>query len=193
MAYKRIIQLTLSIPFRKVYLTPLCIKSFRINEQISDAPAVRLIDFEGEQLGIVGIEKARELAREAGVDLVEVSPKAKPPVCRIMDYGKHLYEQKKADKKQKRLQKQTEVKGIRVTLRISEHDMQTKIKQAKGFLEEGNLVKFSLIFKGREHSHSELGFKKFEKFIDELKEVATIDTVPKKQGSKLMMILAPKN
>lgn len=151
-----------------------------------------MIDAEGEQLGIVGIEKARQLAEEAGFDLVEVSPKAKPPVCRIMDYGKHLYEQKKADKKQKKAQKQTEVKGIRISLRIGEHDMQTKIKQAKKFLEAGNLVKFSLIFKGREHAHTELGYEKFEKFIDELKDVATIDTAPKKQGSKLMMIMAPK-
>lgn len=109
-----------------------------------------------------------------------------------MDYGKHLYEQKKADKKQKKSQKQTEVKGIRISLRIGEHDMQTKIKQAKKFLEAGNLVKFSLIFKGREHAHTELGYEKFKKFVDELKDVATIDTDPKKQGSKLMMIMAPK-
>jgi translation initiation factor IF-3 len=109
-----------------------------------------------------------------------------------MDYGKHLYEQKKADKKQKKSQKQTEVKGIRISLRIGEHDMQTKIKQAKKFLEAGNLVKFSLIFKGREHAHTELGYEKFKKFVDELNDVATIDTDPKKQGSKLMMIMAPK-
>jgi translation initiation factor IF-3 len=109
-----------------------------------------------------------------------------------MDYGKYLYEQKKAEKKQKKGQKQTEVKGIRISLRIGDHDLQTKIKKAKGFFDSGNLVKFTLIFKGREHAHTDLGYQKFEQIIDELKEIATIDTAPKKQGSHLMMILAPK-
>lgn len=123
---------------------------------------------------------------------MEVSPLAKPPVCKIMDYGKHLYKQKKIDKAQKKSQKQTEVKGIRISLRIGEHDFQTKIKKASKFLAAGNLVKVTLLFKGREHAHMEMGEEKLQKFIDVLDDIATIDTPPKRQGSKMMMILAPR-
>src|SRR6056300_544576 len=105
----------------------------------------------------MGTDKARSLAKAAGLDLVEVSPNTNPPVCKIMDYGKHLYKKKKADQAHKKAQKQTEVKGVRITLRISDHDLKTKIRQAEKFLAQKNLVKISLMFKGRELAHVGLG------------------------------------
>ncbi len=140
----------------------------------------------------MGLEKAKQLAKEAGLDLVEVSPQTHPPVCKIMDYGKHLYKQKKQDQAQRKSQKQTEVKSIRVSLRTGEHDIETKVRQAEKFLKERNLVKISLIFRGREVTHSELGFEKLKVMIERLEEVAEVDTPPKRQGNNLMMILAPK-
>lgn len=132
------------------------------------------------------------MAAEVGQDLVEVSPTAHPPVCKIMDYGKHLYKQKKQDQAQKKAQKQTEVKVIRIGIRTESHDLNVKIKRAEKFLKSRNLVKISLIFKGREAAHPELGFEKLEKFRESLEEIADVDTAPKRQGNNLMMILAPK-
>lgn len=141
--------------------------------------------------GIMGLDKARKMAEEQGQDLVEVSPNTHPPVCKIMDYGKHLYKQKKIDKAQKNKQKQTEVKNIRIGMRTEEHDLMTKVRRAEKFLKDRNLVKISLIFRGREVTHPELGFKKLEKVIEALEEIAMVDTPPKRQGNNLMMILAP--
>lgn len=141
----------------------------------------------------MGTDKARSLASQVGFDLVEVSPQANPPVCKIMDYGKHLYKMKKTDQAQKKSQKQTEVKGVRITLRISDHDLQTKVKQAERFLGQKNLVKISLMFKGRELAHTDLGFEKLEKIKEILSEIAIIEMEPKRQGNTLIMILSPKN
>jgi len=152
-----------------------------------------LIDHEGEQKGIMGLDKAKKLAKQAGLDLVEVSPQANPPVCKIMDYGKHLYKMKKSDQAHKKAQKQTEVKGVRITLRISDHDLKTKIKQAERFLGQKNLVKVSLMFKGRELAHTDLGFEKMGKIKEILAETASVDMEPKRQGNTLIMILSPKN
>lgn len=151
-----------------------------------------MIDHQGEQKGIMGIEKAMKLAQNTSLDLVEVSPMATPPVCKIMDYGKHLYKHKKLDQAQKKAQKQTEVKGVRLSLRTGEHDLQTKLRQAERFLSKKNLVKFSLILKGREFAHQDLAFKKMEDVKERLSEVADVDTPAKKQGNHLMMILSPK-
>jgi translation initiation factor IF-3 len=166
------------------------IKTFRINHSIK-SPTIRLIGHEGEQHGIMGLSKAKAMAKEVGQDLVEVSPTAHPPVCKIMDYGKHLYKQKKQDQAQKKAQKQTEVKVIRIGIRTEEHDLNTKVKRAEKFLKERNLVKISLIFKGREAAHAELGYEKLKQLTAALEEVAVIDTPPKRQGNNLMMILAP--
>lgn len=141
----------------------------------------------------MGLSKALELAKAGGSDLVEVAPVAKPPVCKIMDYGKHLYRQKKQEQKQRRLNKQTEVKGIRISLRTSDHDLETKANQARRFFKERNLVKVSLVFRGREHAHQELGYQKMKQFIDYLGDEVTVEQEPKKQGNNLMMILAPAN
>jgi len=151
-----------------------------------------LIDEKGDQKGIMGLEKAISLAKSVSLDLVEVSPNVTPPVCKIMDYGKHLYKHKKIDQAQRKAQKQTEVKGVRLSLRTGEHDLQTKLRQAQKFLSKKNLVKFSLILKGREFAHQDLAFKKMEEVKERLSEVADVDTEPKKQGNHLMMILSPK-
>lgn len=167
------------------------IKQFRINEQIK-AGAIRLIDDEDNQLGLMGTDKARQLATEKGLDLVEVSPNTHPPVCRIMDYGKHVYKQKKLDQAQRKSQKQTEVKGIKLSLRTDDHDLMTKVKQAQRFLKDKNLVKVALVFKGRENTHAELGYAQLKKFTEMLALDAIVDTPPKRQGSNLMLILGPK-
>lgn len=166
------------------------IKQFRINHAIK-SPTIRLIDSDGDQKGIMGLDKAKGLAKDQNLDLVEVSPQAHPPVCRIMDYGKHLYKQKKIDQAHKKSQKQNEVKTVRLTIRTDLHDLQTKAKMAERFLNDKHLVKISLIFKGREITHFELGEEKLNQFIEMLSEVATVDTPPKRQGNHLMAILAP--
>ena len=167
------------------------IKKFKINDQIK-SPTVRLIDADAEQRGIMGTEKARQLAKASELDLVEVSPNAHPPVCRIMDYGKHMYKQKKIDQNHRKMQKQTEVKGIRVSLRTGTHDLETKAKQAQKFFKDRNLVKVSLVFRGREIIHGDIGREKLVQFQEMLSDVADVDTPIKKQGNNLMMILAPK-
>jgi len=131
------------------------------------------------------------LAQEAGLDLVEVAPKANPPVCKILDYGKYLYKQSKQDQKQKRGQKQTEMKGIRITFRINEHDLQTKRKQAEKFLKKNNSVKVTMMFKGREAAYSDLAKTKLDLFYNSLQDVAHMEVAPKKQGNTMFMILVP--
>lgn len=139
----------------------------------------------------MGIDKARALAKEEGLDLVEVSPTVHPPVCKIMDYGKYLYRQKKLDQKHKAMQKSREVKGIRLSLRTDIHDLEVKLNKTREFLGEGNSVKFALIFRGREVTHYDLGLAKMLFLRDSLKEEAKVDQEPKKQGHTLIMILSP--
>lgn len=153
---------------------------------------MRLIsEEEGGVAGIMGIEKARSLAKEQGLDLVEVSPNVHPPVCRIMDFGKYLYRQRKLDQKHKAAQKSREVKGIRLSLRTGDHDIQVKLNQSRRFLEDGNSLKFTLIFRGREVTHYDLALEKMITIRDALKDVAKVDQEPKKQGYNLIMILSP--
>jgi translation initiation factor IF-3 len=152
---------------------------------------VRLIGDEEEQLGIMGIQKAIEMAKEAGVDLVEVSPQAHPPVCRLMDFGKFIYRQKKQEQKHKAMQKKSEVKGIRISLRTDKHDIQVKVNKAREFLEYGHSIKVTLIFRGREVTHYALALDKMIEIKEALKDVAKVDAEPKKQGYNLFMILSP--
>lgn len=139
----------------------------------------------------MGIERARALAKEEGLDLVEVSPNVHPPVCRIMDFGKYLYRQRKQEQKHKAAQKSREVKGIRLSLRTDKHDIDVKLERAKRFLNEGNSLKFTLIFRGREVTHYDLALEKMIIIRDNLKEFAKVDQEPKKQGYNLIMILSP--
>lgn len=138
------------------------------------------------------MEDALKMASERGLDLVEVAPLAKPPVCKILDFGKYLYRQKKIEQKHKRLQKQTEMKGIRVSLRIDPHDLEIKAKQARKFLEERNGVKVTLILKGREAAHADLGKAKLDKFYEYVKDIASLEEPAKKQGNSLIMVINPQ-
>ena len=139
----------------------------------------------------MAIEKALALAKEKNLDLAEVAPNATPPVCKIIDYGKYQYHQKKVETKHRKMQKKTEVKGVRMGFKTGEHDMQVKARQAMKFLKAGNAVKVSLIFRGREAAYKHLAIEKMEKFAEGLAEVGKIDTPPKKQGNTLLMILTP--
>jgi translation initiation factor IF-3 len=152
---------------------------------------VRLIDEKDEQLGIRPLEEALKLANDAALDLVEVAPKANPPVCKILDYGKYLYRQNKIDQKAKKLQKQGEMKGIRLTFKIDQHDLETKIRQAEKFLKHRSGVKVTLMFKGREAAYADLGKQKLDLFYNSLQDVAHMEQAPKKQGNSMFMILVP--
>ena len=139
----------------------------------------------------MGTEKAMAMAKDKGVDLVEVAPKASPPVCKLMDYGKYQYHQKKADQKHKKMQKKSEIKGVRLTLRTDIGALEMKANKARKFVEAGNGLKVQLIFKGREMQHKDLGYKKMEEFKELLKDIAKVDQPAKGQGYTLVMILSP--
>ena len=131
------------------------------------------------------------LAEEHSLDLVEVAPKAIPPVCKLMDYGKYLYRQRKIEQKHKKMQKQAEMKGIRLSLRIDTHDLETKIRQARGFLEDRNSVKIQLMFRGREAAHVDLARKKLDFLSKSLQDIGQIEEPAKKQGNQMIMIIVP--
>lgn len=137
-------------------------------------------------------EKALALAKENGLDLILVAPNINPPVCKIMDYGKYLYKEKKAERKQKASQKQSEVKGIRLSLRTGEHDIEVKVNRSRKFLSERHSLKIQLILKGREITHLDLAREKMLKFAEKLAEIAIMDMPPKRQGNSLIMTLSPK-
>nr|WP_281257566.1 translation initiation factor IF-3 [Zobellella endophytica] len=162
-----------------------------MNEEIR-LKEVRLVGLEGEALGIVSINEALEAAAGAGVDLVEISPNAEPPVCRIMDYGKFLYEKSKATKEQKKKQKQIQVKEIKFRPGTDEGDYQVKLRNLVRFLEEGNKAKVTLRFRGREMAHQELGFDLLNRIKADLDELAVVEAFPKLEGRQAVMVLAPK-
>lgn len=136
-------------------------------------------------------DKALAMAQEAELDLAEVAPNVDPPVCKILDYGKYQYHQKKVDTKHRRMQKKTEVKGVRIGFKTGEHDILIKANQAKKFLEAGNSVKVALIFKGREAMYADLAKGKMNKFYEAIKDICTQESPPKRQGNTLLMILSP--
>lgn len=166
-------------------------KYLRKNEEIRSL-AVRVFGLEGETLGLLPIEKAIQMAREAGTDLVEVSPKATPPVCKLMDYGKYLYRLKKQDQHQKKQTKKTQVKGIRLGISTGEHDLEVKKNQAKKFLEDRHVVKVVTIYRGREMQHRNLGRDRMLEFAKSLSEYADIESPPRFAGFQTVMVLAPK-
>ena len=143
-------------------------------------------------MGIVSLQKALEIAQGHELDLAEVSPQANPPVCKVLDYGKHQYHQKKIETKHRKMQKKTEVKGVRMGFKTGDHDMLVKQNQAKRFLGDRNAVKVSLIFKGREAIYIDLAKEKMMKFYGGVEDVATMEAPPKRQGNTLIMILTPK-
>ena len=163
----------------------------RINEEIR-AREVRVISADGEQLGIMSGRDAYKLAQEAHMDLVEIAPTAKPPVCRIMDYGKFRYEQQKREKEARKKQKTFDIKEVKLRPGIEEHDFNVKYKNAVRFLEDGDKVKVTIMFRGRELSHPELGEVLLNRMAAELKETAVVERVPKLEGKNMIMIVAPK-
>lgn len=160
----------------------------RMNERIR-VPEVRLIGAEGEQVGVVPTEDARERAREAGLDLVEVAPTARPPVCRLMDFGKYKYEQRKKLQKAREKQHKIRIKGIRLRPKTDEHDFNVKLERARRFLEHGNKVQVTLLFRGREMAHIDLGRGLLIRFSEELAEVSTVERMPKMEGRRMTLLL----
>jgi translation initiation factor IF-3 len=163
----------------------------RVNHEIR-VPKVRVIAHTGEQLGILTIHEALEMAKTAGLDLVEIVPTAAPPVCKIIDYGKFRYDQTKREKESKKSQHQVKVKELKFSPNISEHDLEVKVRQAKDFLEDGNKVKFTCQFRGREMMHQELGHKLFAKVLQLLEEICIVESAPKMFGRILTANLAPQ-
>jgi translation initiation factor IF-3 len=163
----------------------------RINEEIR-GKEVRLISADQEQLGIVPVKDALRMAQEKELDLVEIAPNAKPPVCRIMDFGKFKYEQSKREKEARKKQKIVSVKEVKIRPNIEDHDLEVKTKNAVKFLGEGDKVKVTLMFRGREMAHAELGKQLLTKVAEITKDIATIERHPKVEGRNMIMILAPK-
>ncbi|MEG0036850.1 MAG: translation initiation factor IF-3 [Victivallaceae bacterium] len=162
----------------------------RTNKQIR-AQKVRLINADGEQVGVVGIREATDIAKEAGLDLVEIAPNVEPPVCKIMDYGKYRYDATKREKDNKKAQHQIRVKEVKLKPNIDEHDFLTKLKQAKHFLEKGNKVKITCTFRGREMAYPEHGHKVVSRMSESLEDLGSVEAEPKLLGRSLICILAP--
>ncbi|MCX7645313.1 MAG: translation initiation factor IF-3 [Rhodobacteraceae bacterium] len=163
----------------------------RVNGRIR-APEIRLIGADGENLGIVDPRKALMLAEEAGLDLVEISPNASPPVCKIMDFGKYKYETQKREAEARRKQKIIEIKEIKFRPGTDKHDYDVKMRSVMKFLEEGDKVKITLRFRGREMAHQELGLDLLNRVADDVKDVARIENMPKLEGRQMVMMIAPK-
>ena len=168
------------------------IKELQVNEEIRDRE-VRLIGEDGEQLGIVSSKEARKIAEERKLDLVKISPNAKPPVCKVMDYGKYKYELAKKEKEARKRQKTITVKEIRLTPKIEDNDLRTKAKRANGFLEDGDKVKVSVRFRGRELVNPDSGRDVLNKFAELTSENGVIDKKPKLEGRNMVMFLVSKN
>ena len=163
----------------------------RTNEQIT-ASEVRVISSTGNQLGIISIREALNHAEDEGYDLVEVSPDARPPVCKIIDYGKLKYKEQKSKKEAKKKQKTIEVKEIKMRPGIDKHDYQVKVKALSKFIGGGNNVKVSMRFRGREMEHQNLGFDLLKRLTQEVSEYAKVEVPPKGEGKQIMMILVPQ-
>ena len=163
-----------------------------INEEIV-AKEVKVIDENGEQLGILPTVEAIKMAEERDLDLVEVAPNANPVVCKIMNYGKYKYEQARKEKESKKKQKVVEVKEIRLSSTIDTHDFEFKSKNARKFLEDGNKVKATIKFKGREVNNTAFGANVLTKFAESLEDVGVVDKAPKLEGRSMMLMINPKN
>lgn len=163
----------------------------QLNEEIRDSE-VRLIGSTGEQLGIMSAAQAQHIADEQGLDLVKISPQATPPVCKLMDYGKFRFEQGKREKEARKNQHIVEIKEVRMSPGIDVGDFNTKLKNAQKFLTEGNRVKVSVRFRGREMAHTEIGRDLLVRFAEQISEVSTLDKEPKMEGRSMSIFLSPK-
>ena len=164
----------------------------QINSAIRD-PEVRLVGANGEQLGIMSARQANELAEKEGLDLVKISPSANPPVCKIMDYGKYLFDKTKREKEQRKNQKIVELKEVQLSMTIEQHDIDIKAKNATKFLLNGDKVKVSIRMSGRQQAYADRGVETENKFAESLSEISTIEKPAKVEGRHIIMILAPKN
>ena len=153
---------------------------------------MRLVDADGEQVGVVSIEEALEKAADAGLDLVEVAPQAAPPVCKIMDYGKHVFAKSKSQQTGKKKQKQQQVKEIKFRPGTDIGDYKIKLRKLNEFLEDGDKIKVTLRFRGREMAHQDLGHDLLERVRNDLEEVASVEAMPKMEGRQLIMVMAPR-
>jgi translation initiation factor IF-3 len=163
----------------------------RVNRQIRISP-VRVIGAEGDQLGIMSVEEALGAAEELGLDLVEVAPEARPPVCRIMDYGKFKYEQARKARQARKKQHQIQIKEVKFRPGIEEHDFEFKIRHAKRFLDEGNKVKATMMFRGRQMAHPEYGREVLKQVAATLEDIGKVESYPSMEGRTMTMIIAPR-
>ena len=163
----------------------------RTNERIR-VPEVRLIDEDGTHIGVMRTRDALEMARERGLDLVEVQPNASPPVCRLMDYGKFRYEESRRERESRKKQRAVVVKEVRLRPKIDDHDLATKGRQAYRFLQSGDKVKISVLFRGRENAHQDIGEGLLNRLAEQLAPVAVVDQAPHMEGRTMVMMLSPK-
>jgi len=170
---------------------PAITERLRINAEIK-AKTVRVIGPDGAQLGIMLADQARMKATELEFDLVEVAPKAEPPVCRIMDYGKHIYHEQKKEQKARKKAHAHDLKEVRLSFKIGKHDLDIKVQHAKEFLEEGHRVQFTMIYKGREIAHQSLGEQILKNVVVQLQDAAKVERPPFREGKRVGLILAPK-
>ena len=169
----------------------IAIKEMQINDEIRDSE-IRVVTDDGEVLGVMSADEALKIAEERDLDLVKIAPQAKPPVCKIMDYGKYRFDMAKREKEAKKNQRIVETKEIRLSLNIDTHDFETKVNHAKKFLENGNKVKVSIRFRGREMAHPENGLVTMSKFSEACQEFSSVEKAAKLEGRSMMMFLAPK-
>ena len=170
---------------------PISKQELQINVQIRDKE-LRVIDADGTQLGIMSLRQALEIAEQKNLDLVKIAPQANPPVCKIIDYGKYRFEQAKREKEARKNQRVVEIKEVRLSLNIDTHDFETKRNHALRFISEGNKVKVSIRFRGREMGHPELGQEIMQRFAGAMSEVANVEKPAKLEGRTMLMFLAPK-
>ncbi|MBE5766669.1 MAG: translation initiation factor IF-3 [Clostridia bacterium] len=162
-----------------------------INEEIRDRE-VRVVDENGEQMGILPIRQALDLAEERQLDLVKIAPQAKPPVCKLMDYGKYRFEQSKKEREMRKNQKVVNIKEVRLSATIEEHDVDVKVRAAQKFLKDGDKVKVSIRFRGRQITHSEIGTDIMNDFAERIKDVCVVERKPMIEGRNMIMVLAPR-
>ena len=168
------------------------INDLMINEEIRDRE-VRVVDQNGEQQGVMPIRQALDLADEQQLDLVKIAPQAKPPVCKLMDYGKYRFEQSKREREIRKNQKVIEVKEVRLSATIEDHDVDVRVKNAIKFLQDGNKVKVTIRFRGRQITHSEIGREQMRNFAERIKEYGTVDKAPQIEGRNMSMFVSPKD
>lgn len=166
-------------------------QTFRVNQQIR-AREVRLVDEQGQQIGIVPLEQALAIAEERGLDLVEIAPQARPPVCRLLNYSQWLYQRKKKEREARRKQRQVDIKEVKFTIRISGNDYEVKRRQIERFLAEGDKVKVTVRMKGRERAHQDIGLQMMRRILDSFAEVAHVERPPELEGPNITAVLSPR-